>query len=173
MIKRVLDSHLVNPIIFTTAAQEVSSEPMPNTLKPTSWVWLTSSRMQYMFLCCVLLNKVSHRLLSCTVLIIPSLTCLGSQHPVDPHRSIECINRTKYTVGTVGISDIFCSVPGAAPCPTAQRGIVLVWFLHSPPQLDEGSGACLVLPQRATALCQPFPGGAGLCRATTQKFCML
>lgn len=48
---------------------------------------------------------------------MPPLTCLGSQHPVDPHHSIECINRTEYTVGTVGISDIFCSVPGAAGCP--------------------------------------------------------
>lgn len=51
----------------------------------------------------------------CAVYITPFLTCLGSQHPVDPHHSIECINRTKYTLGTVGISDIFCSMLGADP----------------------------------------------------------
>lgn len=57
----------------------------------------------------------------CAVHIIPSLKCLGSQHPVDPHHSIECINSTKHTVGTVGISDIFFSMPGIALCPPAQR----------------------------------------------------
>lgn len=64
------------------------------------------------------IKTVSHSPLFCTVLVLPSLSRLGSQQPVDPHHSTECINRTKYTVGTVGISELFCSVPGLpAPPP--------------------------------------------------------
>lgn len=77
---------------------------------------------------------------------------------VDPNHSIQCINRTKYTVGLVGISDIF-ALCQAKP-PSAQRGIVLWWCLRSSPHLDEGSRARLLLPHRATVLCQPFPGGS-------------
>lgn len=116
--------------------------------------------MLYLFLYCVLIIKVFRGVLFRIVHITPSLKCLGSQHPVDPHHSIECINSTKYTVGTVGISDIFLLHARRSPVsPPAPGRFVLVWILSGPPRLDEGSGACLVLPQRATALCQPFPGG--------------
>lgn len=120
-----------------------------------------------------LLMKVFHRVLFCPVHIIPSQTCLGCQLLDELHLSIECINSTMYTVGTVGISDMFYSVPGPACCPPAPWGFVLVWLLFGSPRLGEGFGVFLVLPQRTSALCQPFPRAAGLCRATTQKFCML
>lgn len=106
----------------------------------------------------VVLRLINSSVPQSLVLFCPHYTILVmfGLSTVDPHHSTEGNNSTKYTVGTVGISDIFA-----------------VCQAQLPARLDEGSGACLVLPQRATALCQPFPGAAGLCRATTQKFCML
>lgn len=130
---------------------------MPVALKPTRWVWLTSWCMQYLFSCCVFIKTVSHSLLFCTVLVMPSLTCLGSQQPVDPRHSIECINRTKYTVGTVGISELFCSVPGAAPC---QKGYFASLIPAQPSSVRRGLRGLFSSASESHCVVSAFPRGS-------------
>lgn len=71
--------------------------------------------------------------------------------------------------------------PHPCPCPHVQPVLALVFpsdpSVFQTAQLRsslaiEGSGAWLVLPQRAGAMCQPFPGADALSRATAQKFCV-
>ena len=154
MIKRVLDSHLVKPVNLPQLSTKVLSELMPNTLKSASWVFQCTC-MQYMFLCCVF-----HRLLFCTVHIIPSLTCLGSQHPVDPHHSTECINRTKYTVGTVGISDIILLRARRSPLPPCPRGYCVSLVSAQPSSARRGLRGLFSSASESHCVVSAFPRGS-------------
>lgn len=92
---------------------------------------------------------------SCPVL---SSSCLGSNHP---HHSTECTNRTKYTVGTVGISDIFCSVPGSAPpCPLCPWGYCVSLISAQPSSARRGLQGLFSSASKSHCVVSAFPRGS-------------
>lgn len=88
---------------------------------------------------------------------IPDLWALSTQLI---HHPIECINRTEYTVGTVGIPDIFCSMPGTSRCPPASRRAWVSLVCAQPSSAHRGLRGLFSSASKSHCVVSAFPRGS-------------